>query len=114
MNIIKSLDVLRDYCEGLASPSYIKEYVSKLSVYEYDRFYVQVKEAMSYLIDKDYLIYKMYWIMKYPWKDLCECLFEELFNNLEGFDLSKIISDDNYDKLYSKYFTSLKETLLNQ
>ena len=52
--------------------------------------------------------------MKYPWKDLSECLFEELFNNLEGFDLSKIISDDNYDKLYSKYFTSLKETLLNQ
>ena len=114
MNIVTNIEVFKDYCEGLLSPCYIKEYVSKLSDYEYDRFYVQVKEAMSYLIDKDYLIYKMYWIMKYPWKDLCECLFEELFNNLEGFDLSKIISDDNYDKLYSKYFTSLKETLLNQ
>jgi len=114
MNIVTNIEVFKDYCEGLLSPCYIKEYVSKLSDYEYDRFYVQVKEAMSYLIDKDYLIYKMYWIMKYPWKDLSECLFEELFNNLERFDLSKIISDDNYDKLYSKYFTSLKETLLNQ
>ena len=113
MKIIKSLDVFKEYCEGLTSPSYIKEYVSRLSDDEYDGFYIQVKEAMSYLIDKDYLIYKMYWIMKYPWKDLCECLFEELFNNLEGFDLSHIISEDNYDKLYAKYFSSLKEALLD-
>lgn len=112
MNITKSLDVFKDYCEGLLSPCYIKEYVSKLSDYEYDRFYVQVKEAMSYLIDKDYLIYKMFWIMKYPWNDLCECLFEELFNNLEGFDLSRIISEDKYNQLYDKYFISLKESFL--
>jgi hypothetical protein len=47
MNITKSLAVFKDYCEGLASPSYIKEYVSGLSDDEYDRFYVQVKEAIS-------------------------------------------------------------------
>lgn len=98
MNIIKSLDVFKEYCEGLTSPSYIKEYVSRLSDDEYDRFYVQVKEAMSYLIDKDYLIYKMYWIMKYHWKDLCECLFEELFYNLEGFDMK------NLQKMTSFFF----------
>ena len=50
--------------------------------------------------------------MKYPWKDLCECLFAELFNNLEGFDLSRIISEDKYNQLYDKYFISLKESFL--
>lgn len=114
MNIVASLGVFKDYCEGFTSPSYIKDYVSKLSNDEYMSFYDQVKDAMEYLIDKEYLIYKMYWILKYSWSDLSECLFEELFNNIEGYDLSKIISDDNYDKLYFKYFTSLKEVLSNQ
>lgn len=39
MNIVTNIEVFKDYCEGLLSPCYIKEYVSKLLDYEYDRFY---------------------------------------------------------------------------
>ena len=114
MNIAANIKVFQNYCEGSLSPRYIKDYVSKLSNDEYENFYSQVKEAMIYLIDEDYLIYKMYWITKYPLDDLSKYLFEELFNNIEGYDLSEIISDDNFNRLYTKYFSSLKESLLNQ
>ena len=56
MNITKSLNVFKDYCEGLLSPCYIKEYVSKLSDDEFVLFYNEVKFAASYLIDEDYLL----------------------------------------------------------
>ena len=51
------------------------------------------------------------WILKYPFNDLCEELLEELCNNLEGYDLSKIITDEKFDELMSLYATSLLEDI---
>ena len=79
---------------------------------EFEQFYFEVKRATSFLIDEDYLFYKMFWILKYPFNDLCEELLEELCNNLEGYDLSKIITDEKFDELMSLYATSLSEDIL--
>lgn len=79
---------------------------------EFEQFYFEVKRATSFLIDEDYLFYKMFWILKYPFNDLCEELLEELCNNLEGYDLSKIITDEKFDELMSLYATSLLEDIL--
>ena len=78
---------------------------------EFERFFTEVKRAASYLIDEDYLFYKLFWILKYPFNDLCEELLEELCNNLEGYDLSKIITDEKFDELMSLYATSLLEDI---
>ena len=79
---------------------------------EFEQFYFQVKRTASFLIDEDYLFYKMFWILKYPFNNLCEELLEELCNNLEGYDLSKIISIDKFDELMSLYATFLLEDIL--
>ena len=69
----------KNYCNGYYCPYYISKYVARLSDDEFILFYKEVKLAASYLIDEDYLFYKMYWIMKYPWNNLSEELFLQLF-----------------------------------
>ena len=81
----------KSYCNSNCCPKYISKYVDGLSDDEFILFYNEVKLAASYLIDEDYLFYKMFWIMKYPWNNLSEELFLQLFFNIEGYDLSKII-----------------------
>lgn len=117
MNITKTLKDFKEYCCCYKCPSYIKEYIRDINEDEYYWFYNQIKKAMSYLIDREYLIYKMYWIMKQPWNDLCLELTEQLNFNIEGYDLSKIITDDNFNKLlilYSNEITSILEYSLHQ
>ena len=44
--------------------------------------------------------------MKYPWNNLSEELFLQLFFNIEGYDLSKIITESKYDELSDKFISS--------
>ena len=105
---------LKNYCNGYYCPYYISKYVARLSDDEFILFYKEVKLAASYLIDEDYLFYKMFWIMKYPWDNLSEELFLQLFFNIEGYDLSKIITESKYDELSNKFISSLEGVLIQE
>ena len=56
----------------------------------------------------------MFWIMKYPWNNLSEELFLQLFFNIEGYDLSKIITESKYDELSNKFISSLEGVLIQE
>lgn len=102
------------YCNSNCCPKYISKYVDGLSDDEFILFYNEVNLAASYLIDEDYLFYKMFWIMKYPWNNLSEELFLQLFFNIEGYDLSKIITESKYDELSDKFISSLEGVLIQE
>ena len=104
----------KNYCNGYYCPYYISKYVAGLSDDEFILFYNEVNLAASYLIDEDYLFYKMFWIMKYPWNNLSEELFLQLFFNIEGYDLSKIITESKYDELSDKFISSLEGVLIQE
>ena len=104
----------KSYCNSNCCPKYISKYVDGLSDDEFILFYNEVNLAASYLIDEDYLFYKMYWIMKYPWNNLSEELFLQLFFNIEGYDLSKIITESKYDELSDKFISSLEGVLIQE
>lgn len=104
----------KSYCNSNCCPKYISKYVDGLSDDEFILFYNEVKLAASYLIDEDYLFYKMFWIMKYPWNNLSEELFLQLFFNIEGYDLSKIITESKYDELSNKFISSLEGVLIQE
>ncbi len=114
MIIVKSKKSFKDYCDCCLCPKYIKEYVNKLNVSEFENFYEQFKEAMAYLKDKEYLIYKLYWILKKPFKDLSFELYSELTINIEGFKISSIISKRSLDMLENKYANDFAESVLHQ
>ena len=111
MKKTKNLKTFKDFCDSYYCQDYIKRYVNNMTSTEFEQFYFEVKRAASFLIAEDYLFYKMFWILKYPFNDLCEELLEELCNNLEGYDLSKIITDEKFDELMSLYATSLLEDI---
>ena len=104
----------KSYCNSNCCPKYISKYVDGLSDDEFILFYNEVNLAASYLIDEDYLFYKMFWIMKYPWNNLSEELFLQLFFNIEGYDLSKIITESKYDELSNKFISSLEGVLIQE
>ena len=52
--------------------------------------------------------------MKCPWNNLSEELFIQLFFNIEGYDLSKIITCSKYDELSSKFISSLEDVLIQE
>ena len=104
----------KSYCNSNCCPKYISKYVAGLSDDEFILFYNEVNLAASYLIDEDYLFYKMFWIMKYPWNNLSEELFLQLFFNIEGYDLSKIITESKYDELSDKFISSLEGVLIQE
>ena len=104
----------KSYCNSNCCPKYISKYVDGLSDDEFILFYNEVNLAASYLIDEDYLFYKMYWIMKYPWNNLSEELFLQLFFNIEGYDLSKIITESKYDELSDQFISSLEGVLIQE
>ena len=52
--------------------------------------------------------------MKYPWNNLSEELFLQLFFNIEGYDLSKIITESKYDELSNKFISSLEGVLIQE
>ena len=104
----------KSYCNSNCCPKYISKYVDGLSDDEFILFYNEVNLAASYLIDEDYLFYKMFWIMKYPWNNLSEELFLQLFFNIEGYDLSKIITESKYDELSDKFISSLEGVLIQE
>ena len=110
-NTIKNF---KSYCNSYYCPYYISKYVAELSDDEFILFYKEVKLAASYLIDENYLFYKMFWIMKCPWNNLSEELFIQLFFNIEGYDLSKIITCSKYDELSSKFISSLEDVLIQE
>ena len=104
----------KSYCNSNCCPKYISKYVDGLSDDQFILFYNEVSLAASYLIDEDYLFYKMFWIMKYPWNNLSEELFLQLFFNIEGYDLSKIITESKYDELSDKFISSLEGVLIQE
>lgn len=104
----------KSYCNSNCCPKYISKYVDGLSDDEFILFYNEVNLAASYLIDENYLFYKMFWIMKYPWNNLSEELFLQLFFNIEKYDLSKIITESKYDELSDKFISSLEGVLIQE
>lgn len=114
MRKTRNLKTFKDFCNSYYCQEYIKRYVANMSSIEFENFFTEVKRAASYLIDEDYLFYKMFWILKYPFDDLCKELLEELCINLEGYNLSKIISDEKFNELFSLYSISLSEDVLAQ
>ena len=104
----------KSYCNSNCCPKYISKYVAGLSDDEFILFYNEVNLAASYLIDEDYLFYKMFWIMKYPWNNLSEELCLQLFFNIEGYDLSKSITESKYDELSDKVISSLEGVLIQE
>ena len=114
MKKIKTLKDLNEYCNSYRCKDYIKCYVKKLKPTEYKMFLSEVKRAVSYLIDENYLFYKMFWILKRPFNDLCKELFEELCINLEGYNLKNIITDKKFDELCLLYSNPYLEDVLIQ
>ena len=114
MKHTSTIENFKRYCNSNCCPKYISKYVDGLSDDEFILFYNEVKLAASYLIDEDYLFYKMFWIMKYPWNNLSEELFLQLFFNIEGYDLSKIITESKYDELSNKFISSLEGVLIQE
>lgn len=112
MRKTKNLKTFNDFCNSYYCQDYIRKYINNMTSVDFEQFYFEVKPAASFLIDEDYLFYKMFWILKYPFNNLCVELLNELCANLEGFDLSKIITNDKFDELMSLYATSLLEDIL--
>ena len=114
MKYTTTIENFKNYCNSYYCPYYISKYVDGLSDDEFVLFYNEVKFAASYLIDEDYLFYKMFWIMKCPWNNLSEELFLQLFFNIEGYDLSKIITDAKFNELYNMFISSLEDILAQE
>lgn len=114
MKHTSTIKSFKSYCNSYYCPKYISKYVDGLSDDEFILFYKEVKLAASYLIDENYLFYKMYWIMKCPWNNLSGELFLQLFFNVEGYDLSKIITDSKYDELSNKFISFLEDVLIQE
>lgn len=112
MRKTKNLKTFKDFCNSYYCQDYIRKYINNMTSVDFEQFYFEVKRAASFLIDEDYLFYKMFWILKYPFNNLCVELLNELCANLEGYDLSKIITNDKFDELMSLYATSLLEDIL--
>lgn len=52
--------------------------------------------------------------MKYPWNNLSEELFLQLFFNIDGYDLSIIITESKYDELSNKFISFLEDILIQE
>ena len=113
MKILINIKSFKNYCNSYLCPEYIKRHISNLSEKEFVTFYNEIKQASLYLKDENYLFYKLFWILKHPYKDLTKELFYELLSNPEGYDLSKIINDQSFEKLFSIYFSCYQEDFLN-
>lgn len=93
----------RMYCNSYESPEYIKKYIHNMTDDEFNDFFIEINRAASFLIDEDYLLYKLFWILKYNFTDISKELCKELCSNLEGYNLDKIITDDKFNELITLY-----------
>ena len=70
MRKTNSIKNFRMYCNSYECPEYIKRYIFRMNEEEFYNFFKEVNRAASYLIDEDYLLYKLFWILKYNFTDL--------------------------------------------
>ena len=70
MRKTNSIKNFRMYCNSYEGPEYIKRYIFRMNEEEFYNFFKEVNRAASYLIDEDYLLYKLFWILKYNFTDL--------------------------------------------
>lgn len=103
MRKTNSIKNFRMYCNSYECPEYIKRYIFRMNEEEFYNFFKEVNRAASYLIDEDYLLYKLFWILKYNFTDLSKELCDELCFNVEGYNLDKIISYDKLNELITLY-----------
>ena len=59
MRKTRNLKSFKDFCNSYYCQDYIKKYVNNMTSIEFEQFYFEVKRATSFLIDEDYLFYKI-------------------------------------------------------
>jgi len=109
-SFIKSIDSFQVFMLGEGVPCYIQRYCKKLDHSQWQWFYEQMLEPVTFVMDIAYLFYELKWILKYEFDDLSYAVYFQDIMDPECNPQSQI-KDEWLPVLWDRYGQRLEKEL---
>lgn len=109
-DFIKSFDSFKVFMLGEDVPCYVQRYCKQLDDSQWQWFYEQMLEPVTFVTDSTYLFYVLKWILKYDFDDLSYAVYFQDIMDPECIPQS-LIKDEWLPVLWNRYGQRLKKEL---
>ncbi|OIJ21359.1 hypothetical protein BKP45_00850 [Anaerobacillus alkalidiazotrophicus] len=109
-SFIKSIDSFQVFMLGEGVPCYVQRYCKQLDASQWQWFYEQMLEPVTFVTDTAYLFYVLKWILKYDFDDLSYAVYFQDIMDPECNPQS-LIKDEWLPVLWNRYGQRLKKEL---
>lgn len=109
-SFIKSIDSFQVFMLGEGVPCYLQRYCKQLDDSQWQWFYEQMVEPVTFVTDIAYLFYVLKWILKYDFDDLSYAVYFQDMMDPECIPQS-LIKNEWLPVLWNRYEQRLKKEL---